>query len=165
LVLHSRGGIAFLDETCVVDNQHSFSFSELAVDVLLKVVPDRTGVPAVPRQEVLQAVRGGVAGHLAEPAWKLLLKRLPAESPEFREAGERHEVVSHRAKRKEFLNRYVGRIRVDHTDLWLGPEAGPCVVTYAPADEELRQRPERLHTIALERAAGAGPAPASARRA
>ncbi|MFH8528184.1 helix-turn-helix domain-containing protein [Streptomyces tendae] len=95
--------------------------------------------------------RAAMAGHLAEPAWKMLLKRLRTQSPGFREVWERHEVVAHRSKRKEFLNWYVGRIRVDHTDLWLGPEAGPRMVTYAPADEVSRERLERLHAIALER--------------
>lgn len=66
---------------------------------------------------------------------------------------ERHEVLAHRGKRKEFLNRYVGRLRLDHTDLWLGPEAGPRMVTYAPADEDSRERLERLRAIALEREA------------
>ncbi|NEB08263.1 helix-turn-helix domain-containing protein [Streptomyces coelicoflavus] len=99
--------------------------------------------------------RATMAGHLAEPAWKMLLKRLRTQSPDFREAWERYEVVAHRGKRKEFLNRHVGRIRVDHTDLWLGPEPGPRMVTYAPADETSRERLEKLHAIALER----GPAP------
>ncbi|MFF9451735.1 MmyB family transcriptional regulator [Streptomyces flaveolus] len=97
--------------------------------------------------------RATMAGHLTEPAWKMLLKRLRAESAEFQEAWERYEVVAHRSKRKEFLNRYVGRVRVDHTDLWLGPEPGPRMVTYAPADETSRERLERLHAIALERGA------------
>ncbi|MFG3245452.1 helix-turn-helix domain-containing protein [Streptomyces sp. NPDC048187] len=95
--------------------------------------------------------RATMAGHLAEPAWKMLLKRLRTQSPEFREAWERHEVVAHRGKRKEFLNRHVGRIRVDHTDLWLGPEPGPRMVTYAPADDVSRERLEKLHAIARER--------------
>ncbi|WP_442805062.1 MmyB family transcriptional regulator, partial [Streptomyces luteogriseus] len=48
--------------------------------------------------------RATMAGHLTEPAWKMLLDRLHAESPAFRTAWDRHEVVSHRTKRKEFLN-------------------------------------------------------------
>ncbi|MFC8428978.1 helix-turn-helix domain-containing protein [Streptomyces sp. NPDC057253] len=97
--------------------------------------------------------RATMAGHLAEPGWKMLLKRLRTESAEFREVWDRHEIVEHRSRRKEFMNRYVGRVTVDHTDLWLGPEAGPRMVTYAPADEESRLRLEKLHAIALERAA------------
>lgn len=96
--------------------------------------------------------RAAMAGHLAEPAWKMLLKRLRAESPDFCEAWDRHEVVAHRSKRKEFLNRHVGRVVVDHTDLWLSPEAGPRMVTYVPADEESRERLEKLHSISLARA-------------
>ena len=96
--------------------------------------------------------RAAMAGHLAEPAWKMLLKRLRAESPQFCEAWDRHEVVAHRSKRKEFLNRYVGRVVVDHTDLWLSPEAGPRMVTYVPAEEESREKLRKLHEIALARA-------------
>ncbi|MFE5915509.1 helix-turn-helix transcriptional regulator [Streptomyces sp. NPDC056468] len=104
--------------------------------------------------------RAAMAGHLAEPVWKMLLKRLRAESPQFCEAWDRHEVVSHRSKRKEFLNRHVGRVVVDHTDLWLSPEVGPRMVTYVPADEESRERLEKLHEIALSGARGtARPAP------
>lgn len=104
--------------------------------------------------------RAAMAGHLAEPVWKMLLKRLRSESPEFSEAWDRHEVVAHRSKRKEFLNRHVGRVVVDHTDLWLSPEVGPRMVTYVPADEESRERLEKLHEIALSGARGAArPAP------
>ncbi|GHG92114.1 DNA-binding protein [Streptomyces lanatus] len=98
--------------------------------------------------------RAAMAGHLGEPAWKMLLKRLRTESPQFREVWERHEVVSHRSKRKEFLNRYVGRLVVDHTDLWLSPEVGPRMVTYVPADEESAERLKKLQEIALKGARG-----------
>ncbi|GEC05935.1 DNA-binding protein [Streptomyces spinoverrucosus] len=96
--------------------------------------------------------RAAMAGHLAEPAWKMLLGRLRTESPEFREAWDRHEVVAHRTKRKEFLNRHVGRVVLDHTDLWLSPETGPRMVTYVPADEESRERLEKLRLISLGKA-------------
>ncbi|WP_190179663.1 helix-turn-helix transcriptional regulator [Streptomyces naganishii] len=95
--------------------------------------------------------RSAMAGHLAEPAWKTLLKRLRDQSPDFREAWDRHEVMTPAGKRKEFRNPYVGRLTVDHTDLWLSPEPGPRMVTYVPADEESRERLEKLHAIALER--------------
>ncbi|MFF7734684.1 helix-turn-helix domain-containing protein [Streptomyces sp. NPDC007984] len=95
--------------------------------------------------------RATMAGHLAEPAWKMLLDRLYAESPAFRTAWDRHEVVAHRTKRKEFRNRHVGRITVDHTDLWLTPGTGPRIVTYVPADEESRERLDTLQAMALSR--------------
>ncbi|MFR9799570.1 helix-turn-helix transcriptional regulator [Streptomyces sp. MS06] len=95
--------------------------------------------------------RAAMAGHLGEPAWKMLLKRLREQSAEFREAWDRHEVVAHRSKRKELRNRHVGRVILDQTDLWLNPEVGARMVTYAPADEESRARVEKLHALALER--------------
>ncbi|MFD5798407.1 helix-turn-helix transcriptional regulator [Streptomyces diastatochromogenes] len=106
----------------------------------------------VHREETLRLMaarlRASMAGHLGEPAWKMLLKRLEAESPEFRENWERYEVVGTRTKTKEFLNPYVGLLILEHTDLWLGPEAGARMVTYSPKNEETRERLEKLHEIA-----------------
>ncbi|MEW1641873.1 MULTISPECIES: helix-turn-helix transcriptional regulator [unclassified Streptomyces] len=94
--------------------------------------------------------RGAMADHLADPTWKTLLKRLRT-SPEFREIWDRHEVMGASPRRKEFRNTHVGRLTVDHTDLWLGPSRGPRMVTYAPADEESRERLEKLHELARAR--------------
>ncbi|SED46977.1 Helix-turn-helix domain-containing protein [Streptomyces sp. 3213] len=94
--------------------------------------------------------RGSMADHLGDPTWKTLLKRLHT-SAEFREVWDRHEVMGASPRRKEFRNAHVGRLTVDHTDLWLGPSRGPRMVTYAPVDEESRQRLERLHAMALEK--------------
>ncbi|MFF7973334.1 helix-turn-helix domain-containing protein [Streptomyces sp. NPDC007905] len=93
-------------------------------------------------------LRASLAGHLGEPAWKMLLKRLQTEAPEFRENWERYEVVGNRTKIKEFLNPYVGHLTLEHTDLWLGPDAGPRMVTYTPRNEETRQRLEKLYEMA-----------------
>ncbi|MFI2199923.1 helix-turn-helix transcriptional regulator [Streptomyces sp. NPDC020192] len=98
-------------------------------------------------------LRAALAGHLGEPAWKMLLKRLKTASPEFRENWERYEVVGTRTKTKEFRNAYVGHLTLEHTDLWLGPEVGARMVTYTPKDEETRERLEKL----LELACGAAP--------
>ncbi|MFE1336359.1 helix-turn-helix transcriptional regulator [Streptomyces sp. NPDC058733] len=98
--------------------------------------------------------RAAMAGHLGEPAWKMLLRRLRDQSPDFREAWDRHEVVAHRTKRKEFLNKYVGHLVLDHTDLWLTPEVGARMVSYVPADGETRARLEELQAIALKRSGG-----------
>jgi len=89
--------------------------------------------------------RASMANHLAEPAWKALLKRLRTESAEFREAWERHEVVGTVSKTKDFDNAYVGRLRLVHTNLWLGPANGPHMVTYTPADEASRLGVQRLY--------------------
>lgn len=100
------------------------------------------------RRLMAARLRAAMANHLAEPAWKMLLKRLRTESPEFREAWDRHEVVAARGKRKEFRNKYVGRLSLDHTDLWLGPDLGPRMVTYTPADEDSAERLRMLDEIA-----------------
>ncbi|MEV8564627.1 helix-turn-helix transcriptional regulator [Streptomyces sp. NPDC051322] len=88
--------------------------------------------------------RASMAEHLAEPAWKALLKRLEA-SPEFRELWARHEVVGPGGRTKRFHNSAVGPLLLDHTNLWLGPESGPRLVTYVPANAESRERLERLY--------------------
>lgn len=88
--------------------------------------------------------RASMAGYLAEPAWKVPLKRLRSVSPEFRAAWDRHEVVSARSERQQVRNAHVGPLTLGHTDPWLGPHTGPRMVTYVLADEESRARPERL---------------------
>ncbi|MFE7325411.1 helix-turn-helix domain-containing protein [Streptomyces sp. NPDC057565] len=114
--------------------------------------PDwRSAVVDLPEMNRVMAAkfRGAMAEHLAEPAWKALLGRLEAVSPEFREIWARHEVVGPGGRTKLFRNTHVGLLRLDHTDLWLGPSTGPRMVTYAPADEESRERLRRLHALEL----------------
>ncbi|MEU3827208.1 helix-turn-helix domain-containing protein [Streptomyces sp. SID486] len=99
------------------------------------------------RRLMVARLRASLAGHLGEPAWRMLLARLE-QIPEFRENWERYEVVGNRSRTKEFLNPYVGHLTLEHTDLWLGPQLGARMVTYTPADDETRRRLERLHAIA-----------------
>ncbi|KOV70307.1 XRE family transcriptional regulator [Streptomyces sp. NRRL WC-3618] len=89
------------------------------------------------------------AAHLGDPAWKLMLKRLCAQSPEFCAIWARYEVVSARGKTKQFRNPYVGVLTLTHTDLWLAPELGTRLVTLVPQDEESRERLEKLHMMAV----------------
>jgi hypothetical protein len=91
--------------------------------------------------------RAAMAAHLAEPAWKTMLGRLQAASPEFREIWERHEVVGNSDRVKRFENAYVGQVNVELTSLWLGPSAGPRLVTYVPVDDRTRDRLARLQEI------------------
>jgi hypothetical protein len=97
--------------------------------------------------------RASMAEHLAEPAWKALLARLENASPEFREIWARHEVVGQSGKLKYLRNTHVGLLYVEHSNLWLGPSAGPRLVTYVPVDEESRQRLEELQELAESRQA------------
>ncbi|KPI05552.1 hypothetical protein OK074_4471 [Actinobacteria bacterium OK074] len=96
--------------------------------------------------------RTAMGGHLGEPTWKTLHKRLLTESAEFREVWGRYEVTGLRtSKRKQFRNAHVGLLSVDHTDMWLTPNGGPRMVSYVPADDASREGLEKLYAIALER--------------
>ncbi len=118
----------------------------------------------VQREETIRLMtarfRAAMAEHVAEPAWKCLVKRLHEASPEFREIWARHEVVNDVGNRtKAFQHPEIGLIRVCHSSLWLGPNPGSRLSTYTPVDEESRERLERLHRLALSRrpaAASAG---------
>ncbi|MEC3994144.1 helix-turn-helix transcriptional regulator [Actinacidiphila sp. DG2A-62] len=93
--------------------------------------------------------RASMAQHLADPAWKALLKRLEQASPEFRAAWERHEVIQPDSHVKRYLNPLVGLLAFDFTHLWLGPQSGPRLTTYTPADELTRERLDRLYAAVL----------------
>ena len=94
--------------------------------------------------------RAAMAEHVAEPAWKALLRRLEEASPEFREIWARHEVLRPSDKIKVFRQSTVGVLRLTSNSLWTGPNQGPKLLTYTPVDTETRERLERLHALALE---------------
>ncbi|MET8504028.1 helix-turn-helix domain-containing protein [Streptomyces sp. NPDC004787] len=94
-------------------------------------------------------LRAAMAEHLAEPAWKELVDRLQAASPEFRAIWARHDVVDQSGRTKLIRNAEVGLLRMEHTNLWLGPTAGPRLVTYVPLDAATRAAVERLQAIVL----------------
>ncbi|MFI0778116.1 helix-turn-helix transcriptional regulator [Streptomyces sp. NPDC021212] len=108
----------------------------------------------VEREETIRLMaakfRAAMAEHVAEPAWKALLRRLEEASPEFREIWARHEVLRPGDKIKLFRQSEVGVLRLTSTSLWTGPNQGPKLLTYTPVDTETRERLERLHALALE---------------
>ena len=91
--------------------------------------------------------RSAMAEHVAEPAWKSLLKRLILASPEFEAKWQQHEVRNAANGEKRFLNQHVGLLHFDFTTMWLGPREGTRLISYTPADEETRERVERLHRL------------------
>ncbi|MGP3944161.1 helix-turn-helix transcriptional regulator [Streptomyces sp. 6N106] len=105
--------------------------------------------------------RAVMAEHVAEPAWKAMVKRLEDASAEFREIWARHEVVRPGDKIKVYRQSQVGILRLASTSLWTGPKQGPKLLTYTPADAETHERLERLHALALAEGAGAGADPGS----
>lgn len=91
--------------------------------------------------------RASMAGHVAEPAWKALVARLEAASPEFREIWARQEVVRPVSQSKLFRQRDVGVLRLSSTGLWTGPSHGPKMLTYTPDDEVSHERLEQLQAL------------------
>ena len=89
-------------------------------------------------------LRAAMAEHVAERAWKELVARLTAASPEFAELWERHEVRGLENRTKHLINPRVGLLRLDYTNLWFGQRLGTRLVTYTPADASTRARLEKL---------------------
>ena len=89
-------------------------------------------------------LRAAMAEHLAEPAWKTLVGRLLAASPEFASMWERHEVRGPENRTKHLLNPKVGVLHLDYTNLWFGPRLGTRLVSYTPADAGTQTRLEKL---------------------
>jgi transcriptional regulator with XRE-family HTH domain len=99
--------------------------------------------------------RAAMAEHVAEPAWKKLVARLQAASPEFAEMWARHDVQAPETRVKRFRHPEVGLLRLDYDYLWLGQRLGTRVVVYSPADARTRDKLGRLHASLDDR-----PAPA-----
>jgi transcriptional regulator with XRE-family HTH domain len=79
--------------------------------------------------------RAQMADHVAEPAWKALVKRLRHESAEFEALWTQHEVRPMRNQTKRFLHPSAGPLHFEFTHLWFGQRSSVRVTTYTPADE------------------------------
>ena len=88
----------------------------------------------IPR--VIASFRAAMADHVAEPAWKQLVKRLKAESPLFAELWDHHDVNSEPIRTKSYLHPEVGVLRFNFTYLYFGRRSEITMSTYTPADEE-----------------------------
>jgi len=94
--------------------------------------------------QIVGQLRGLMAEHVAEPAWKSLIKRLRRESPEFEARWQRHEVRPMRNLTKRFLHDQVGVLNFEYTYLWLGQRSELRMTTYTPADEETAEKIQLL---------------------
>ncbi|MFC9588637.1 helix-turn-helix domain-containing protein [Streptomyces sp. NPDC056944] len=108
-----------------------------------------TDLPEVTRA-LAGKLRAAMAEHLAEPAWKELVRRLEEASPEFREIWARHEVVAPGGRVKVIRNARVGLLSFEHTNLWLGPNAGTHLVTYVPVDDATQAGVARLLDLVVQ---------------
>jgi transcriptional regulator with XRE-family HTH domain len=94
------------------------------------------GDQAKPR--MVAQLRAAMAEHIADPAWKCLVKRLQHTSAEFRELWSRHEVAEPENARKRLLHRDLGLLQFNYLNTWLAPRAGLRLVSYLPADDATR---------------------------
>lgn len=90
------------------------------------------------KPRMVAQLRGAMAEHIADPAWKCLVRRLQRNSPEFRELWERHEVAEPENARKRLLHRDLGLLQFNYLNTWLAPRAGLRLVSYIPADDATR---------------------------
>ncbi|HWB65729.1 MAG TPA: helix-turn-helix transcriptional regulator [Mycobacteriales bacterium] len=91
------------------------------------------------RSEVLRRIvgqfRAAMADHVADPAWKCLVKRLKKASPEFAELWAKHDVAAPENLIKQFMHSDLGLLRFHYTNLWLSQQLGLRLVSYTPADD------------------------------
>jgi hypothetical protein len=90
--------------------------------------------------------RAGMAEHLAEPAWKVLLARLKT-LPEFCELWDKLEVAAASDNLTHIENLHVGRLSLTYTSLWLAPAPGTRLISYIPADDGTRRRLDQLKNV------------------
>ena len=92
--------------------------------------------------------RKSAAGHMDHPRWRSLIDRLLAASPEFGELWGRHDVADKVRDLKIFDNGRVGLLRLHSNRMWLQPGRGTRMTVFSPADEETREKLERLTAMA-----------------
>jgi hypothetical protein len=103
------------------------------------------------RGRMVAQLRASMAEHVADPAFKCLVKRLHAVSPDFTALWAKHEVAQPETSRKRVLHRDLGLLQFTATHSWLGPRADLRLMVYVPADEAT--------TEAIGRFAGLEPRP------
>ena len=84
--------------------------------------------------------RAAMAEHLDDPAWRSLVERLTAVSPEFAAFWERHDVLLTESSTKRTRHPLAGLLTLNYTNLWLDPRLGARVVAFTPADAETERR-------------------------
>ncbi|WP_020663477.1 helix-turn-helix transcriptional regulator [Amycolatopsis benzoatilytica] len=89
---------------------------------------------------LVSAFRAAMAEHMAEPAWKSLVKRLQAESPCFEELWRRHDVNSELSPTKRYLHPEVGLLTFNFTYLYLGRRSETRLSVYTPANPETAEK-------------------------
>jgi transcriptional regulator with XRE-family HTH domain len=87
------------------------------------------------RRRMVAQLRASLAEHVADPAYKCLVRRLHDASPQFTALWARHDVAQPENSRKRVLHRDLGLLQFTYTQSWLTPRTGLRFVSYVPADE------------------------------
>jgi transcriptional regulator with XRE-family HTH domain len=90
------------------------------------------------KPRMVAQLRAAMAEHIADPAFKCLVRRLQESSAEFRELWARHDVAEPENARKRILHRDLGLLQFNYLNTWLAPRTGLRLVTYIPADDSTR---------------------------
>jgi transcriptional regulator with XRE-family HTH domain len=101
------------------------------------------------KPRVVAQLRSLMAEHVADPAFKCLVRRLREASPEFTELWDRHEVAEPENARKRLLHLDYGLLQFNYMNTWLAPRTGLRLVTYVPADEATIDATREFDTAAL----------------
>jgi transcriptional regulator with XRE-family HTH domain len=99
------------------------------------------------KRRMVAQLRGAMAEHIADPAWKCLVSRLQEHSAEFRELWARHEVGEPENARKRLLHRDLGLLQFNFLNTWLAPRAGLRLVAYIPADDATHEAVRRFDSM------------------
>jgi transcriptional regulator with XRE-family HTH domain len=93
--------------------------------------------------------RAAMAQHVADSGWKCLVKRLKAESAEFREMWEQHEIRALENLTKRYFSPEVGLMRFHYTNMWFGPHPGLRMTVYTPVDEDTWAKIRTLASLSV----------------
>lgn len=91
------------------------------------------GAESKPR--LVAQLRSAMAEHVADPAWKCLVRRLREASPEFEALWQRHDVAPPENATKRLLHPDYGLLQFNYVNTWLAPRIGLRLVVYVPADD------------------------------
>jgi transcriptional regulator with XRE-family HTH domain len=99
------------------------------------------------RARMVAQLRAAMAEHVAEPAWKCLIRRLEQSSEEFRDLWGRHDVAAPENARKRILHRDLGLLQFNFVNTWLAPRTGLRLVSYIPADDATAEATRAFDTM------------------
>ncbi|RLV49631.1 XRE family transcriptional regulator [Nocardioides mangrovicus] len=100
--------------------------------------------PDTARARMVAALRAAAANHFGDSSWQRFIAGMQSASPQFADLWERHDVAPVAQQTKRVLHPELGTLTFETANLYPQVNGHVRVVVYAPADEETRQKLERL---------------------